>query len=78
MRSIQISEPCIGIEEFEALRTTLESGWLTQGPQVKAFENEFANKHDVKHAFAVTSCTTGLKMLLVLLVENIREKPWGV
>lgn len=66
-RIIQISEPCVGNEELEALRAPLESGWLTQGPQVNAFEKEFASKHDVKHAFAVTSCTTGLHMALVAL-----------
>ncbi|MDD2486183.1 MAG: DegT/DnrJ/EryC1/StrS family aminotransferase [bacterium] len=33
---------------------------LTMGPQVQAFQKEFAAMHDVKHAFAVTNCTTAM------------------
>ncbi|MDD3926161.1 MAG: DegT/DnrJ/EryC1/StrS family aminotransferase [bacterium] len=33
---------------------------LTMGPQVQAFQKEFAAAHDVKHAFAVTNCTTAM------------------
>ncbi|AEP09337.1 perosamine synthetase [Micavibrio aeruginosavorus ARL-13] len=40
------------------------SGWLTQGPKVAAFEKAFAERHQVKHALAVTSCTTGLHLAL--------------
>ena len=42
-----------------------ELGWLTQGPWVKKFEEAFAARHDVRHAFAVTSCTTALHVALV-------------
>ncbi len=33
---------------------------LTMGPQVQAFQKEFAVMHGVKHAFAVTNCTTAM------------------
>ena len=63
-RTIQISEPVTGKEELDALSVPLETGWLTQGPKVKEFENHFANMHSTKFAFATTSCTTSLHLAL--------------
>lgn len=63
-RKIQISLPSTGNEEWNAVRGPLESGWLTQGPQVAEFERRFAERHDAQHALAVTSCTTGLHLVL--------------
>ena len=63
-RNIAISLPCTGEEEWQATREPLMSGWLTQGPKVAAFEKAFAERHQVPHALAVTSCTTGLHLAL--------------
>jgi len=63
-RSIAIALPATGDEEWQALREPIESGWLTQGPKVAAFEKAFAERHGVNHALAVTSCTTGLHLIL--------------
>ena len=63
-RRISISLPSTGDEEWQALREPLFSGWLTQGPKVAAFEKAFAERHRVAHALAVTSCTTGLHLML--------------
>ena len=63
-RQIQISLPSTGDEEWQAVREPLASGWLTQGPRVAAFERAFAERHQVAHALAVTSCTTGLHLAL--------------
>lgn len=63
-RNIAISLPLTGEEEWQAAREPLMSGWLTQGPKVAAFEKAFAERHQVKHALAVTSCTTGLHLVL--------------
>lgn len=64
IRQIQISLPSTGEDEWEATKETIMSGWLTQGPKVSAFEKAFAERHGVKHALAVTSCTTGLHLAL--------------
>lgn len=61
---IQISEPSMGEEEWQAVRGPLESGWLTQGPKVAAFETAFAERHEVNRALATTSCTTALHLML--------------
>ncbi|MBT5073846.1 MAG: DegT/DnrJ/EryC1/StrS family aminotransferase [Kordiimonadaceae bacterium] len=66
-RKIQISEPSLGEEEWQAVKGPIESGWLTQGPKVKAFEEAFAKEHNVKHAVATTSCTTALHLALVAM-----------
>jgi dTDP-4-amino-4,6-dideoxygalactose transaminase len=63
-RVIQISLPMTGEEEWQAVREPLMSGWLTQGPKVAQFEQDFAKRHQVAHALAVTSCTTGLHLAL--------------
>src|SRR4051812_14809949 len=66
-RSIQISLPVTGDEEWNAVREPLTTGWLTSGPKVREFEQLFAERHQVKHALAVTSATTALHLALVAL-----------
>lgn len=67
MRNIQISQPVTGEEEWQATKEPLISGWLTAGPKVREFEQLFAERHNVKHAIAVTSATTALHLALVAL-----------
>lgn len=66
-RSIPISLPVTGEEEWQATREPLMNGWLTSGPKVREFEELFAKRHNVKHALAVTSATTALHLALVAL-----------
>ena len=67
MRRIEIAQPSLGEEEWQALRDPIMQGWVTQGPKVREFEESFAEYHQVKHAIAVTSCTTGLHLALKAL-----------
>lgn len=64
-RNIPIGLPSMGTEEWEACKAPIESGWITQGPKVKEFETLFAERHKVKHAFAVSNCTTALHLGLM-------------
>ncbi len=66
-RNISISHPATGEEEWKAVRDSLMTGWLTQGPKVAEFEKAFAQRHGVKHAIATTSCTTALHLILSAL-----------
>ena len=66
-KHISISHPETGVDEWQAVREPIMSGWLTQGPKVAEFEKRFAQRHKVNHALAVTSCTTGLHLILTAM-----------
>src|SRR5580658_7033486 len=59
--------PFIGEEEIEEVVDSLRSGWLTTGPKVKRFEQDFAAYIGAEHAVAVSSCTAGLHISLTAL-----------
>jgi perosamine synthetase len=61
---IPITKPLVGEAESEAARAVVLSGWLAQGPQVEAFELEFATCVGAAHACAVSSCTSALHLAL--------------
>ncbi len=61
---IPIARPSLGDEEAAAAGEAIRSGWVTQGPQVAAFEEEFARFVGAPHAVAVSSCTTALHLAL--------------
>ncbi len=62
---IPITKPLTGEAEAEAARRPILSGWLTQGPEVAAFETEFAAYVGAPHACAVANCTTALHLALL-------------
>ncbi|SMF75610.1 DegT/DnrJ/EryC1/StrS family aminotransferase [Pseudobacteriovorax antillogorgiicola] len=64
---IPITKPYLGVEEIEAVQKPFETGWLTQGPLVKEFEQKFAEAVGAKYAICTTSCTTALFLSLRIL-----------
>src|SRR6202045_1512583 len=62
---IPIAKPLLGEQEAAAARRVILSGWTTQGPEVAAFEREFAESVGTRHACAVSSCTTALHLALL-------------
>jgi dTDP-4-amino-4,6-dideoxygalactose transaminase len=59
---IPAAKPIIGDEERAAVDRVLRSGMLAQGPEVKAFEEEFSKYVDGRHCVAVNSGTSALHL----------------
>lgn len=57
---LPLAIPDISEQEIYEVVDTLKSGWISVGPKVKKFEEEFASYHGVKHAIANANCTTAL------------------
>jgi perosamine synthetase len=62
---IPIAMPVLEKAEAEAAHQAVLSGWVSQGPQVAAFEREFATAVGAPHACAVANCTTALHLALL-------------
>lgn len=62
---IPITKPLMGEAEADAARRAILSGWTSQGPEVAAFEKEFAAYVGAPHACAVSNCTTALHLALL-------------
>ena len=62
---IPLVRPYFDSEELEEIKKVLDSGWVTQGPKVKEFEDKITDYLGVKHAIAVTNCTSALHLALI-------------
>lgn len=62
---IPMARPAISNADREAVLRILDSGYWASGPEVRAFEQEFAELAGVKHAIAVTNGTVALHAALL-------------
>ncbi len=61
---IPLIKPYLPQEVKDKVAEVLDSGYLTEGPITKQFEEAFRSYIGCSHAIAVTSCTTGLEMAM--------------
>lgn len=62
MREVRLFKPYVTWAAVWNTVRTLRSGQLAEGPQVKAFEEEFSRKFNVKNVSALNSGTTALEL----------------
>ena len=68
MSRLYLSPPDVGDDEREALLRAFDSNWIAPlGPEVDAFEQEFATYLGIDNAVALSSGTSALHLALVLL-----------
>lgn len=70
---ITMADPYFSSQDRARIHAEVEailSGLLSMGPNVKAFEEEFARMVGVRHAIAMNSCTSALEAALVGLGVN--------
>ncbi|HEY3614120.1 MAG TPA: DegT/DnrJ/EryC1/StrS family aminotransferase [Gaiellales bacterium] len=63
--TIPLTDVVLTEDDVQAVMTCLESGWLTMGPRVRAFEEAFAEYAGTPHAVAVSSGTSALHLSLL-------------
>jgi perosamine synthetase len=61
---LSLARPDLGEREVDAAARAIRSGWVTQGPEVAAFEREFAAAVGAPHACAVANATAALHLAL--------------
>jgi dTDP-4-amino-4,6-dideoxygalactose transaminase len=62
---VPFAPPFLGGAEIAEVIATLESGWLSTGPRVAAFEQAFMDYTGAPHALALNSCTAALHLSLL-------------
>ncbi|MDD5130545.1 MAG: DegT/DnrJ/EryC1/StrS family aminotransferase [Candidatus Omnitrophica bacterium] len=61
---IPLCKTSLDTKESRAIAKVLKSGWLTDGPMNKRFEEAFAKYIGVKRALTLNSCTTALQLAI--------------
>ena len=64
---LPFSPPLIGEEEISEVADSLRTGWITTGPKVKRFEEEFACFVGAPSALGLNSWTAALHVALATL-----------
>jgi dTDP-4-amino-4,6-dideoxygalactose transaminase len=64
---IPLLRPYFDDEELVEIKQVLDSGWVSQGPKTKEFEQAVSDYTGAKHAIAVTNCTSALHLSLLAI-----------
>jgi|TARA_B100001964_G_C14192322_1_gene581675 dTDP-4-amino-4,6-dideoxygalactose transaminase len=64
---INFCRPSLDENDFQAVMESIQSGWLTTGPNTQAFEEDFRKYIGVRNAIALNSCTAGIHCALLAL-----------
>lgn len=64
---LPFSTPALGDEEINEVVDSLRSGWITTGPKVKRFEDDFKAYVGAPFAVPLSSATAGLHLTLLAL-----------
>jgi len=67
MAKIPLNIPYFDSGELKEIQKALNSGWVTRGPMVEEFEKRVKRYLGVKHAIAVSNCTSALHLGLLAL-----------
>ena len=70
MRTLPLNKPYFDSEELKEIQKVLDSGWVSQGPKVKEFENKITNFLGINYAVAVSNCTSALHLGLLSIGIN--------
>ena len=62
--NVPFARPCLTGEEGAAVAAVIASGWVSQGPRVREFEEAFARRVGAPDAVATTNCTSALHLAL--------------
>ena len=74
MQSIPYGRQHISQEDIQAVTDALQSDFLTQGPQIAAFEQAFAGYVGARYAVAVSNGTAALHLAAMALGVDARSK----
>ena len=64
---LPITRPDFDSVELQMVKSCLDSGWVTQGPLSRRFEEVFQKRHNVRNAVATTSCTAALHLSAIAM-----------
>lgn len=64
---IPLLKPYFDSEELKEIKKVLDSGWVSQGPKTREFEEAVSEYNSVKHSIAVTNCTSALHLSLLAI-----------
>jgi perosamine synthetase len=62
--NVPFARPYFSGREGAAVADVIATGWVSQGPKVREFEEAFAERVGAPHAVATTNCTTALQLAL--------------